>query len=116
MRDDNNPFGDQIYDIVKLAQTIYHDALLHKDDAYEINEINQSFKKFFYNKGLFLELKGQEGGGRGQEGGGRGQEGGGRDGSGINELYANLRRHHSHYFTHPVDREDREDQETQDDF
>jgi len=56
-------FANQAGDMLNLANQLLDDYVLLKSEGYGIKDINQSFQKFFANKGIYIEFTtGQEGG------------------------------------------------------
>jgi hypothetical protein len=78
-------FDQQLYDIISLARIIHEDRLWYGDKQYGPKEINRSFQKFFYNKGLTLDFKEQQDGGGGQ--------------SGLDQVIEDLKRSRLNYFS-----------------
>ena len=77
---ETNPlFDQQLRDMTRLVCFIREDRLDH--DQYGVPEINMSFQKFFYQKGLMLTMASQKGGGYP-----------------IHQIYEDLKRSRLNYF------------------
>lgn len=56
-------FSNQAGDMLNLANQLLEDFLIMKDEGYKQAEINQSFQKFFANKGIYLDFRNSQEGG-----------------------------------------------------
>ena len=50
-------FSNQAGDMLNLSSQILEDLILFENDEYTISDINQSFQKFFANKGIYIDFE-----------------------------------------------------------